>query len=272
MNTKNQVNKYIKVNAHCCILKPLLLLVSSVSCAASSLDQELKAPEKVSHSYNRTFWLRRGSLVSMFNTLYNTKHRCQNVKPIDDFSWVLNSFSQNSYIMLLLINQWVSSPKEGTSQCTEWLQSAVLTSHLMKTMERLLLPFLRPQVHHALDPLQFDYQEKAGLDNSILYLLHRPYSHLEKRNSAVRIMFFFFFIIIPVPPTPSYCPSYGETSRQRSEWPGSWTTSQGDHIMSDLVTAPHSLELSFSSLGCSVKRDAKWLTRLALWMERSCVH
>lgn len=60
-------------------------------------------------------------------------------------------------------------------------------------MERLPLPFLRPQVRHTLDPNQFVYQEKAGVNNSILYLLHRPYSHLEKRNSAVRIMCVFYY-------------------------------------------------------------------------------
>lgn len=72
-------------------------------------------------------WHGTGSLVSMFNMLCNTKHRCQNVKPIDDFSWVLNSFGQNSYIMHLLIDQSVSSPKEGTSQCTEWLSCPDIT-------------------------------------------------------------------------------------------------------------------------------------------------
>ncbi|KAG5265425.1 hypothetical protein AALO_G00242350 [Alosa alosa] len=67
-----------------------------------------------------------------------------------------------------------------------------LTSHVMKTMERLVLGMLRPQVRHALDPLQFAYQEKVGVDNAITYLLHRTHSHLDKGKSAVRIMFFDF--------------------------------------------------------------------------------
>ena len=62
----------------------------------------------------------------------------------------------------------------------------------MKTMERLLLHVLRPQVRHALDPLQFAYQEKVGVDDAITYLLHRTHSHLDKGKSAVRIMFFDF--------------------------------------------------------------------------------
>ncbi|KAG5280428.1 hypothetical protein AALO_G00089020 [Alosa alosa] len=67
-----------------------------------------------------------------------------------------------------------------------------LTSHVMKTMERLVLGMLRPQVRHALDPLQFAYQEKVGVDDAITYLLHRTHSHIDKGKSAVRIMFFDF--------------------------------------------------------------------------------
>lgn len=63
---------------------------------------------------------------------------------------------------------------------------------MMKTMERLLLRILRPQVSHSLDRLQFAYQEKVGVDDAIIYLLHRVHSHLDKGKSAVRIMFFDF--------------------------------------------------------------------------------
>ncbi|KAI4874531.1 hypothetical protein NFI96_008029 [Prochilodus magdalenae] len=59
-------------------------------------------------------------------------------------------------------------------------------------MERLLLNHLRPQVHHAEDPLQFAYREKVGVEDAILYLLHRTHSHLDKGGGAVRVMFFDF--------------------------------------------------------------------------------
>jgi len=68
----------------------------------------------------------------------------------------------------------------------------------------LLLHLLRPQVHHAQDPLQFEYQEKVGGEDAVLYLLHRAYSHLDKESGAVRIMFFDFFQHLqhhPAPPT-----------------------------------------------------------------------
>ncbi|KAI4894025.1 hypothetical protein NFI96_002879 [Prochilodus magdalenae] len=56
-------------------------------------------------------------------------------------------------------------------------------------MERLLLNHLRPLVHHAEDPLQFAYREKVGVEDAILYLLHRAHSHLDKGGGAVRVMF-----------------------------------------------------------------------------------
>ena len=49
-----------------------------------------------------------------------------------------------------------------------------------------------PQVQHAQDPLQFAYQEKVGVEDAILYLLHKAHSHLDRGSSAVRIMFFYF--------------------------------------------------------------------------------
>ncbi|KAI3360035.1 hypothetical protein L3Q82_014367 [Scortum barcoo] len=59
-------------------------------------------------------------------------------------------------------------------------------------MERLLLHHLRPQTHHALDPLQFAYREKTGVEDAIIFLLHRSLSHLDRGSGAVRITFLDF--------------------------------------------------------------------------------
>ncbi|KAI4883371.1 hypothetical protein NFI96_013585 [Prochilodus magdalenae] len=71
-------------------------------------------------------------------------------------------------------------------------RAVALTSHVMKTMERLLLNHLRSQVHHAEDLLQFAHRQKVGVEDAILYLLHRAHSHLDKGGGAVRVMFFDF--------------------------------------------------------------------------------
>ncbi|KAI4881889.1 hypothetical protein NFI96_006948 [Prochilodus magdalenae] len=83
-------------------------------------------------------------------------------------------------------------PKKAHPKELNDYRPVALTSHVMKTMERLLLNHLRSQVHHAEDPLQFAYQEKVGVEDAILYLLHRAHSHLDKGGGAVRVMFFDF--------------------------------------------------------------------------------
>ncbi len=60
----------------------------------------------------------------------------------------------------------------------------------MKTMERIILNCLRSLVSSEIDPLQFAYQSSIGVDDAVIYLLHRSYLHLEDAGRAVRIMFF----------------------------------------------------------------------------------
>ncbi|KAL0188435.1 hypothetical protein M9458_015534, partial [Cirrhinus mrigala] len=81
----------------------------------------------------------------------------------------------------------ISHPKE-----LNHYRPIVLTSHLMKAMERIVLSYLRNQVSSALDPLQFAYRSGIGVDDAIIYLLHRALSHLEAPGNTVRVMFFDF--------------------------------------------------------------------------------
>ncbi|KAI3363629.1 hypothetical protein L3Q82_001257 [Scortum barcoo] len=78
-------------------------------------------------------------------------------------------------------------PKELNSY-----RPVALTSHLMKTLERLVLAHLRPLVSSFMDPLQFVYQPDIRVDDAVIYLLHTSLTHLEKAGSTVRIMFFDF--------------------------------------------------------------------------------
>lgn len=86
----------------------------------------------------------------------------------------------------------VPVPKNPHPKKLNSYRPVALTSHLMKTLERLVLAHLRPLVSSALDPLQFAYQSGIGVEDAIIYLLHSVLSHLEKAGSTVRIMFFDF--------------------------------------------------------------------------------
>ena len=47
---------------------------------------------------------------------------------------------------------------------------------------------------HTVEPLQFEYREHLGLEDAVLYKLHRVYSHLDDSSSYVTIIFFDFSI------------------------------------------------------------------------------
>ncbi len=66
------------------------------------------------------------------------------------------------------------------------------TSHIVKTLEQLLLCLLRPQVEHAQDCLQVAYQEHIRVDDAVIYMLHWNHSHLDEPGAYMRIMFFKF--------------------------------------------------------------------------------
>lgn len=58
-------------------------------------------------------------------------------------------------------------------------------SHVMKTFEWLLLHLFIPLVHHAQDLLPFASHVKVGLEDTLVYLLHRAHSHLDKGRVLV---------------------------------------------------------------------------------------
>lgn len=62
-----------------------------------------------------------------------------------------------------------------------------------------VLHLLRLQVCSTLDPLQFNYKEQVGGEDTIIYILHCAYSHLDKPGGAVRNM----YLISPALSTPS---------------------------------------------------------------------
>uniref|UniRef100_A0AAV2LJ86 ribonuclease H n=1 Tax=Knipowitschia caucasica TaxID=637954 RepID=A0AAV2LJ86_KNICA len=83
-------------------------------------------------------------------------------------------------------------PKTAHAKEPAHYRPVALTSHLMKTMKRLILNHLRSVVSPTLDPLQFAYMPNIGVEAAVIYFLQWTLSHLEPAGSAVRVMFFDF--------------------------------------------------------------------------------
>ncbi|XDV33499.1 hypothetical protein PO909_003895 [Leuciscus waleckii] len=86
----------------------------------------------------------------------------------------------------------VPVPKTPHPKDMNSYRPVALTSHLMKTFERLVLGYLHPLVNPSMDPLQFAYRPGIGVDDNLIYLLHRSLSHLKKAGSSLRNMFYDF--------------------------------------------------------------------------------
>ena len=64
-----------------------------------------------------------------------------------------------------------------------------LTSVIMKCFERLVKDHITSTLPVTLDPLQFAYHPNMSTDDAITITLHTALSHLEKRNTYVRMLF-----------------------------------------------------------------------------------
>ena len=59
----------------------------------------------------------------------------------------------------------------------------------MKCIERLVMAHINTIIPEILDPLQFAYRLNRSTDDAISIALHTALSHLDKRNTYVRMLF-----------------------------------------------------------------------------------
>jgi hypothetical protein len=59
----------------------------------------------------------------------------------------------------------------------------------MKCLERLVMAQNNNIIPETLDPLQFAYRTNRSTDDAISIALHTALSHLDKRNTEVRMLF-----------------------------------------------------------------------------------
>ena len=60
------------------------------------------------------------------------------------------------------------------------LRPVALTSAIVKVFERVVLSQLQNLVADFLDPLQFAYSRRRGVEDAVLHVLRNIYSYLDK--------------------------------------------------------------------------------------------
>ena len=98
---------------------------------------------------------------------------------------------------MLIPSSWKTSaiipvPKKQTVTCLNDLRPVALTSAIMKLCERIVLNRLSSIVSGFIDPLQFAYQRNRSIDDALLYVLNRVFSHLDEPGHSIRLMFYDF--------------------------------------------------------------------------------
>jgi hypothetical protein len=73
--------------------------------------------------------------------------------------------------------------------CLSDYRPVALTSVAMKCFERLVMAPINTIMPETLDPLQFAYQPNRSTDDAISITLHTALSHLDRRNTYVRMLF-----------------------------------------------------------------------------------
>ncbi len=107
---------------------------------------------------------------------------------------VFHKIFQKSISLCRIPSLWKTSniipiPKTKRPSVYNDYRPVALTSIPMKCLERIIKKILLNSVEHLLDPLQFAYRPGRGTDDATLTLLHKVYTHLDKSNSYVRLLF-----------------------------------------------------------------------------------
>lgn len=83
-------------------------------------------------------------------------------------------------------------PKKSSPSCHNDYRPVALTPILMKCFERLVLQHIKSVLPPALDPFQFAYRSNRSTDDAISATLHSALTHLETKDSYVRMLFIDF--------------------------------------------------------------------------------
>lgn len=80
-------------------------------------------------------------------------------------------------------------PKKNNPQTLNDLRPVALTSLVMKAMEKIIKQHIICQTESLLDPLQFAYRARRGVDDAKIFIMDTIHKHLELPDSSARLLF-----------------------------------------------------------------------------------
>ncbi len=83
-------------------------------------------------------------------------------------------------------------PKKSPVSCLNDYRLIALTPIIMKCFERLVMHNIKTSLPNSFDPLQFAYRPNRSTDDAISSTLHLALTHLENKDSYVRMLFIDF--------------------------------------------------------------------------------
>ncbi len=83
----------------------------------------------------------------------------------------------------------VPIPKKNKITCLNDWRPVALTPIFSKCFEKLVRDYICSVLPASLDPLQFAYRSNRSTDDAIAFTLHTALSHLENKNTYVRMLF-----------------------------------------------------------------------------------
>ncbi len=83
----------------------------------------------------------------------------------------------------------VPIPKKNKITCLNDWRPVALTPIFSKCFEKLIREYICSVLPASLDPLQFAYRSNRYTDDAIAFTLHTALSHLENKNTYVRMLF-----------------------------------------------------------------------------------
>ncbi|KAK3513105.1 hypothetical protein QTP70_001677 [Hemibagrus guttatus] len=86
----------------------------------------------------------------------------------------------------------IPMPKNSMVSCLNDYHPVTLTPIVMKCFERLVMRHIKTQLPPSLHPLQFEYHSNRSTDDAITTTLHLALTHLDNKDSYVRMLFIDF--------------------------------------------------------------------------------